>query len=98
MENISIKLDERIGKQISKVLKDFNYSTKTEFIRDAIRSKLSELEKERRIKQQWDKLFALRGSLKGKNRFKSEKEWQEWRKREGSEELMRELRKEHGLE
>ncbi len=97
MENLSIKLDSRIAKQISKALKDFKYSTKTEFIRDAIRSKLNELEKERRIEEQWQKLFALRGSLKGKSRFKTEEEWQEWRKGEGSEELFRELKKEHGL-
>jgi len=98
MENLSIKLDERIAKQISKALKDFKYSTKTEFIRDAIRSKLNELEKEKRIEEQWQKLFALKGAFRGQGRFKSSEEFIKWREKEGSEELMKELRKEHGLD
>lgn len=98
MENLSIKLDSRIAKQISKALKDFKYSTKTEFIRDAIRSKLNELEKEKRIEEQWQKLFALKGAFRGQGRFKSSEEFIKWRETEGSEELMKELRKEHGLE
>ena len=95
MENLSIKLDPRIAKEISKALKDFKYSTKTEFIRDAIRSKLKELEKERRIEEQWDKLFALKGAFKGQGRFKSSEEFIKWRENGGSEELMEELRREH---
>ena len=90
MENLSIKLDSRIAKEISKALKDFKYSTKTEFIRDAIRSKLKELEKERKIEQQWDKLFALRGWLKGKGAVQTDEEFYEWRKKFG-EELFEEL-------
>ncbi len=98
MENISIKLDERIAKQISKALKDFNYSTKTEFIRDAIRIKLAELEKERRIEKQWEKLLSYKGKFRGQGRFKSSEEFIKWRENEGSEELMKELRKEHDLD
>ena len=98
MENVSIKLDSRVAKEISKALKDFKYSTKTEFIRDAIRAKLKELEKERRIEEQWQKLFALKGAFKGKGKFKSSEEFIKWREKEGSAELMKELRKEHGLE
>ncbi|MBT4824757.1 hypothetical protein HN695_04190 [Candidatus Woesearchaeota archaeon] len=39
MESITIKVEERFAKQIEKAMKP-NYSTKTEFIREAIRDKL----------------------------------------------------------
>lgn len=60
METISFKLDENILKKIDSSLKDLNYSNRTEFIRDAIRSKLSQIEKED-IKL---KLREFQGSLK----------------------------------
>ncbi len=49
MEAISLKLDESILSEIDKKLAHYRYSTRTEFIRDAIRSKLSELEKKEMI-------------------------------------------------
>ncbi len=45
MEAISLKLEGSILTEIDKKLTHYRYSTRTEFIRDAIRSKLSELEK-----------------------------------------------------
>jgi hypothetical protein len=42
MESITIKVEERFAKEIEKAMK-LNYSTKTEFIREAIRDKLKEL-------------------------------------------------------
>lgn len=50
MEAISLKLDENILSEIDKKLSRYRYSTRTEFIRDAIRSKLSELEKKEMLK------------------------------------------------
>ncbi|MCX6710576.1 MAG: ribbon-helix-helix domain-containing protein [Candidatus Woesearchaeota archaeon] len=50
MEAICVKLDERILKNIDLSMKNFNYTTRTDFIREAIRDKLSELEKESAIK------------------------------------------------
>ena len=49
MEAISLKLDGAILTEIDRKLARYRYSTRTEFIRDAIRSKLSELEKKEMI-------------------------------------------------
>ena len=62
MEAISLKLDEGILDHIDKSLSKHMYSTRTEFIRDAIREKLSELEKEELLKE----VAKLRGSSKRK--------------------------------
>ena len=45
MEAISLKLNGALLEEIDQKLSKYRYSTRTEFIRDAIRSKLSELEK-----------------------------------------------------
>ena len=50
MEAISLKLEDELLKEIDSILKKHRYSTRTEFIRDAIREKLSELEKEDLLK------------------------------------------------
>jgi len=44
MENISLKLDTYILRELKRVMKRYFYSTKTEFIREAIRDKMAELE------------------------------------------------------
>jgi metal-responsive CopG/Arc/MetJ family transcriptional regulator len=62
METISVKMEEGLLREIDSTLKNHRYSTRTEFIRDAIRTKLSQLEREETIR----KLAAFRGSLKGK--------------------------------
>lgn len=72
MENVSIKLDNSMRKQIEKDMKEFNYSTKTEFIRDAIRTKLSVLEDKRQRKKAWEALVAARGIFKGKGKTDAE--------------------------
>jgi metal-responsive CopG/Arc/MetJ family transcriptional regulator len=43
-ENISFKLESNFLSAISKVMKRHNYMTKTEFIREAIRDKIRDLE------------------------------------------------------
>lgn len=60
MEAISLKLDEDILTEIDTKLEKHRYSTRTEFIRDAIREKLSELEKLDLL----DKLSKVYGSSK----------------------------------
>ena len=50
MEAISLKLDGRVLREIDRKLKEFRYGTRTEFIREAIRQKLSELEKEEMLR------------------------------------------------
>ncbi len=46
METITIKIEEQFAKNLEKTIKKHNYSTKTEFIREAIRDKIHDLEKE----------------------------------------------------
>ena len=62
MEAISLKLDEALLEEMDKKLSKYRYSTRTEFIRDAIRSKLSELEKRGLLQA----LYKLRGISKRK--------------------------------
>jgi metal-responsive CopG/Arc/MetJ family transcriptional regulator len=68
METISLKMDETLLMEIDSTLKRHRYSTRTEFIRDAIRARLSTLEKEETIR----KLAALKGVLKGKGKMTDE--------------------------
>jgi len=96
MEYVSLRLESRILRQVEKALKEFNYSTKTEFIREAIRSKLKELKQEKAKEKAWKALFAARGIFKGKGKFESDEDFYKWRK-EYSEELAKELQKEYGL-
>ena len=46
MEAISLKLESTFLKDIEKSMKKHRYTTKTEFIREAIRDKILDLEKE----------------------------------------------------
>lgn len=62
METITIKMEDKLLNEIDQKLEVHRYSTRTEFIRDAIREKLSELEKEEVLKN----LAQLRGSSKRK--------------------------------
>ena len=58
METISLKLEEGLLSELDQTLARHRYSTRTEFIRDAIREKLSDLEKDEILKS----LVKLRGS------------------------------------
>ena len=58
MESISLKLEPSILTEIDQSLQKHRYSTRTEFIRDAIREKLSDLERETMLKS----LAFLKGS------------------------------------
>jgi len=62
METICLKMDKSILSELDRKLSKYRYSTRTEFIRDAIRSKLSELEKAEMI----ETVHSLRGVLKRK--------------------------------
>jgi len=48
MESITIKVEDNLAKEIDKAMKP-HYSTKTEFIREAIRDKIKDLEKEKAL-------------------------------------------------
>ena len=69
MEAICIKLDKRIVKNIDKSIKENNYSTRSDFIREAIRDKLKVHEKEEIIR----KLKANLGFSKKKTTLEEDK-------------------------
>lgn len=96
METLSLKLDKSLAKQLEKDVKEFKYSTKTELVREALREKMSVLDKERRKEKAWQALFAARGSLKGKGKTKTDEEFYRWR-RENGKELMKEYAREFGI-
>ncbi len=62
MEVLNIKIEQKLLKEIDTNLARHRYSTRSEFVRDAIREKLSELEKEELLK----KVAAMRGISKHK--------------------------------
>lgn len=70
METISLKMEKNLLNDIDKTLKENRYATRTEFIRDAIRHKLSDAEKEAAIK----KLEQYKGFLKGKAKSNMDEE------------------------
>ncbi|MFA6089026.1 MAG: ribbon-helix-helix domain-containing protein [Candidatus Woesearchaeota archaeon] len=72
MEIISLKLDEAMLHNIDNTIREHNFSTRTEFIRDAIREKLKELKREETIKE----FLALKGTSKKKI---SDEDWEKMR-------------------
>ena len=82
MDAISLKLDEKMLVHMDETLKEHDYSTRTEFVRDAIREKLVSLERERLIQS----FLRLRGKAK-KRTSMSDREIREL----ASEELLVEL-------
>lgn len=96
MEYVSFRLDKSIVKQIDDGIKEHNYSTKSDFLRDAIRTKLKLLEEDKAKKKAWNALFAARGIFKGKGKTNTEEEWYKWRKEYG-EKLAEELAKKYDL-
>jgi Arc/MetJ-type ribon-helix-helix transcriptional regulator len=65
METISIRFDEDFVHDMEKVMKGHRYSTKTEFIREAVRDKIEDLEKAEAMKRAL-KLYGA-GRKKGRN-------------------------------
>jgi Arc/MetJ-type ribon-helix-helix transcriptional regulator len=63
MDIISIKLDESLNKEMEQVMKPY-YTTKTEFIREAIRDKIREEKYKRYIQKVWDNLGKGKGTSK----------------------------------
>ncbi|MEK6904567.1 MAG: ribbon-helix-helix domain-containing protein [Nanoarchaeota archaeon] len=62
MQTVCIKMENGILKDIDRKLKKHRYTTRTEFIRDAVRDKLSDLEKEKMLEH----LDAIYGKFKHK--------------------------------
>ncbi len=51
MESITIKVEDNLAKEIAKAMDPY-YSTKTEFIREAIRDKLKNIKREKSLLNQ----------------------------------------------
>jgi metal-responsive CopG/Arc/MetJ family transcriptional regulator len=66
MKVLNVKIENGILQEIDKNLIKNRYSTRSEFVRDAIRSKLSELEKEEMLKHVI--------TIKGKSKYKTTEE------------------------
>ena len=62
MEPITVKFDGEFMELVDRLMKKYHYSTKAEFIREAVRGKIEELEKKERL----EKIMALAGSSKRK--------------------------------
>ena len=86
METISLKIDGHMLKTIDSSLKKNNFSTRTEFIRSAIRKKLDELSRDELLKE----LLSYKGKFKHLNT--SDKELEKIK-----EEAFEELKRERGL-
>ena len=72
MESITIKVEESLAKEIEKAMEP-DYSTKTEFIREAIRDKLKSLRNDKTL-QELKKYF---GKAKTKTTYAEERQIRE---------------------
>ncbi len=84
MESITIKVDKGLAQKMEQEMKPL-YATKTEFIREAIRDKLKDMEK-KRLMEHFKKYF---GKAKVKTTYEEE--------RKIREQVGRELAKEWGI-
>ncbi|MFH1073129.1 MAG: ribbon-helix-helix domain-containing protein [Nanoarchaeota archaeon] len=85
MKAISLKLESAFLSDIEQMMKRHRYTTKTEFIREAIRDKMSELEKEERLRKV-DRLY-------GASKIKTTDKQLHKAREKAFEELEKEIRK-----
>lgn len=89
METISVRFEEDFVEEIEKAMKENRYATKTEFIREAVRDKVKDLEKQQALLRV-EKLY---GAGRGKHRNITDEDIHRARERVG-----RELAKELGID
>jgi len=85
MEIVSVKFNEDVLKKVDKSILKHNFNSRTEFIRDAVRDKLEDLNKEDLIKE----FLKFRGKAKKRTTYEENRKTKE----EVSKELMKELEK-----
>jgi len=91
MESITIKVDKGLGKEMEKAMKPV-YSTKSEFIREAIRDKISAVKLKKWDSMSREELIQIFMSFRGKaKKHVSDKELHKAR-----EQALKELVKEKG--
>jgi Arc/MetJ-type ribon-helix-helix transcriptional regulator len=88
MEGITIRFQEDILKKIDESIIEHNFNSRTEFIREAVRDKLLDLNKDELIEE----FLKLRGKLKGRTPLSEDRKIKE----QVSKELMEELGKKFG--
>ncbi len=71
METICLKIDENVLKNVDKSIKNHNYSTRTEFIREAIRDKIIELEKHKITEKEMREMLKAVDRLHGISKRKT---------------------------
>lgn len=89
MEATTVKFEEEFGVQIEKAMEKHHYATKAEFIREALREKLINLEK----REYMMRAFKLYGAGRKKHRDITDEELHEAR-----EKVAREMARELGVE
>ena len=80
MSTISIRFEDEFLEDIETIMKENRYSTKAEFIREAIRDKIKKIEKEKSL-ERLEKAYGAGG-----NKIITEKEYRKARK-EAAEEI-----------
>ncbi|MEK6949319.1 MAG: ribbon-helix-helix domain-containing protein [Nanoarchaeota archaeon] len=85
MEVVTVKFQEDVLKRIDETISEYNFNSRTEFIREAVRDKLAELSKEELVRE-----FL---KFKGKAGKKTNYEQNLKTKQEVGRELMSELEK-----
>jgi len=69
MGHMSIRLGEDLTGQVSRAIGEFHYTTKTDFVKDAIRHRLKELGLDKKRDEAWHKLLNTQEKVKGKKAY-----------------------------
>lgn len=85
MESVSVKFQEDVLNKIDKSIADHNFNSRTEFIREAVRDKISQLNKDELINE----FLKFRGKANKKTTYEQNMKT----KKEASKELMADLEK-----
>lgn len=85
METVTVRFQENILKKVDKSIEHHDFNSRTEFIREAVRDKIAELDKEELIKR----FLNFRGKATKKTTYKENRRT----RNEVSKELIEELEK-----
>jgi metal-responsive CopG/Arc/MetJ family transcriptional regulator len=85
MESVTVKFQEAVLKKIDESISEHNFNSRTEFIREAVRDKLTDLSKEDLVKE----FLKFKGKAKKKTTYEENRET----RKAVSKELMSELDK-----
>ena len=86
METVCVKFQEQVLAEVDKKIKDHNFNSRTEFIREAVRDKLEDLSRDEII----EKIMSFKGKFKHKHTTSEDE-------KRIKEEVFDELEKKFGL-